>query len=59
MKIEEIESYKLNHIALQMMATVKEKYPHLKTVLMHLKTISNELNGQTINEIAGENGTKE
>jgi len=56
MKIEELTSYKLNHQALQMMATVKEQYPAMKTVLMHLKTISNELNGQTIKEITGENG---
>jgi len=56
MKIEELESYKLNHDALQMMAIVKERYPHLKTILMHLKTISNELNSQTIKEITKENG---
>ena len=56
MKIEELESYKLNHDALQMMATVKEKYPNIKTMLMNLKTISNELNSQTINEITKENG---
>jgi len=56
MKIEELTSYKLNHQALQMMATVKENYPAMKTVLMNLKTISNELNGQTIKEITGENG---
>jgi len=56
MKIEEQTSYKLNNQTLQIMATVKENYPAMKTVLMNLKTISNELNGQTIKEIAGENG---
>jgi len=48
MKIEEQTSYKLNNQTLQVMATVKEKYPDMKTVLMNLKTISNELNSQTI-----------
>jgi len=56
MKIEEQTSYKLNNQTLQVMATVKEKYPDMKTVLMNLKTISNELNSQTIKEITKENG---
>jgi len=52
MKVDDLLSYRLNHDILDIMSKVKSNYTGQQTVIMNLKSISNELNKLTIEEIS-------